>query len=147
MPRSSVDSIVTENLKEALEEKGRSAYSVASALGKTPHWLYEVLSGKSGILLPTLREVAAELGVTVGSLVDPPQEPDDESPREVTPEEAVENYELIISEPMLALKARRAKLSIEAMADIADYIRFVRSEREEGTTCDECGRKSQGDTD
>ena len=72
MPRSSIDAVVVANLNRTLEKRGRSAYSVATALGRAPNWLYQVINGKDGILLPTLREVAAELGVTVGSLVDPP---------------------------------------------------------------------------
>ena len=72
MPKSSVDPIVSENLKDALRRSGRTAYSVATALGYAPNGLYQVLTGKNGILLPTLREVAQELGVSVGELVDPP---------------------------------------------------------------------------
>ena len=49
---------------------------------------------------------------------------------ELTVEEAVANLQLILSEPMLALSARRGDLTIEDMADIADYIRFVRSRQE-----------------
>ena len=72
MHQSSIDPVVRQNLKDALERSGRSAYSVATAIGHAPNWLYRVLGGKSGILLPTLREVADELGVSLGSLVDPP---------------------------------------------------------------------------
>ncbi len=74
MPQSSVDLVVAKNLKQCLEASGKSAYAVAMALGHSPNWLYRVINGQSGILLPTLREVAEELGVTVGSLVDPPDE-------------------------------------------------------------------------
>ena len=72
MPKSSIDPIVRENLINALEESGRSAYSVAKALGYAPNGLYQVLNGKNGILLPTLREIAAELGKSVSELVDDP---------------------------------------------------------------------------
>ena len=72
MPKSSIDPIVIENLRNALEESGRSAYSVAKALGYAPNGLYQVLKGKNGILLPTLREIAAELGKSVSELVDDP---------------------------------------------------------------------------
>ncbi len=72
MPRSSADPVVAENIRAVLDARGRSAYSVATAIGRAPNWLYRVVNGKVGILLPTLREVAAELGVSVGSLVDPP---------------------------------------------------------------------------
>ena len=74
MPQSSVDPVVAANLREYLKASGKSAYAVATALGHAPNWLYRVINGESGILLPTLREVAEELGVTVGSLVDPPDE-------------------------------------------------------------------------
>ena len=74
MPQSSIDPVVAANLRERLKASGKSAYAVATALGHAPNWLYRVVEGKSGILLPTLREVAEELGVTAGSLVDPPEE-------------------------------------------------------------------------
>ena len=74
MPQSSVDPIVAENLRECLKANGKSAYSVATALGHAPNWLYRVINGQAGILLPTLRKVAGELGVTVGSLVDSPED-------------------------------------------------------------------------
>ena len=74
MPQSSIDPIVAANLRECLKANGKSAYAVATALGHAPNWLYRVVNGQAGILLPTLREVAGELGVTVGSLVDSPEE-------------------------------------------------------------------------
>lgn len=74
MPQSSVDPIVATNLQECLKANGKSAYAVATALGHAPNWLYRVVNGQAGILLPTLREVAEELGVTVGSLVDRPED-------------------------------------------------------------------------
>ena len=70
--QSSVDPVVAANLRRALQQRGRTAYSVATALGRAPNWLYRVINGNAGILIPTLREVAAELGVAVGSLLDPP---------------------------------------------------------------------------
>ena len=44
----------------------------------------------------------------------------------LTPEEIAANRELVMSEPMLALRAASADLDDEDMGDIADYIRFVR---------------------
>ena len=70
MPQSSFDPVVAGNLKAVLEKTGRSPYAVAKALGRSPNWLYRVINGKSGILLPPLREVAGELGVPVSCLVD-----------------------------------------------------------------------------
>lgn len=69
MPQSSVDLVVARNLRETLKVSGKSAYAVATALGHAPNWLYRVINRESGILLPTLREVAAELDVSAGSLV------------------------------------------------------------------------------
>ena len=71
--QSSVDPVVAANLRRALQQRGRTAYSVATALGRAPNWLYRVINGNAGILIPTLREVAAELGVAAGSLLEPPQ--------------------------------------------------------------------------
>ena len=73
MPQSSaIDPELAKNLKSVLEKQGRTAYSVATALGVSPNWLYRVLNMNRGIMLPKIREVAAELGVSVGELVDPP---------------------------------------------------------------------------
>ena len=69
-PKTSIDPIVARNLRIALERRGRSAYSVANALGHPSNWLYQVLGEKSGLLIPSLRKVAEELGVSIGSLVD-----------------------------------------------------------------------------
>ena len=76
MPQSSVDPVLAENLRAALKNSGKSAYAVAVALGHAPNWLYRVLNKDAGILLPTLRQVAKELGVSVGSLVDSPNHDD-----------------------------------------------------------------------
>ena len=74
MPQSSVDPVVAQNLRATLMASGRSAYAVAASLGYAPYWLYRVIIGESGILIPTLREVAGELGVSTGSLLDGPEE-------------------------------------------------------------------------
>ena len=73
MPHSaSIDQVVVNSLKNVLQRKKRSAYSVAKALGYSSNWLYGVVNGNKGIMLPSLRQVANELGVSVGELVDPP---------------------------------------------------------------------------
>lgn len=48
----------------------------------------------------------------------------------LTAEGAAANLQLILSERMLALSARRGDLTIEDMADIAGYIRIVRSKQD-----------------
>ena len=123
-------------------------------MGYSPNWLYRVVNEQSGILLPALRKLAEVLEMPAGQFLDPPpaaervagsnndgeevdvfrkRKSENEPPkkRQIGPEEAVENYRLILDEPMLALKVRGGTLSIEDMAGIADYIRFVRSGRED----------------
>ena len=68
--RGSGDPIVARNLRTALERRGRTAYSVANALGHPSNWLYQVVHEKSGLLIPSLRKIAEELGISVSSLVD-----------------------------------------------------------------------------
>ena len=73
MPQTaSIDPVVAGNIKAVMRKKGRTAYSVAQAMGVSPNWLYRIVNMDRGILLPTLREVAGELGVSMGELVDPP---------------------------------------------------------------------------
>ncbi len=79
MPQSSVDPVVSSNLRLALKTTGRSPREVASKLGHAPNWLYRVMRGDSGLLLPTLRGLAEELGVPLGSLVEDQRELSGES--------------------------------------------------------------------
>ncbi len=71
MPQSSIDPIVATNIKAVLHQQQRSAYAVATAMERAPNWLYRVINQDAGILLPTLRLLADELGVSVAELVDP----------------------------------------------------------------------------
>ena len=48
---------------------------------------------------------------------------------DITPEEAIANYQLILDEPNLHLNLKGSSLTVQDHKDIADYIRFVR-ERE-----------------
>ena len=63
--RRSGDPLVARNLRTALERRGRTAYSVANALGHPSNWLYQVVHEKSGLLIPSLRKIAEELGISV----------------------------------------------------------------------------------
>lgn len=71
MPATNIDLIVAANIKVALTRRGRSAYAVSVALGHAPNWLGRVVNGERGITYAGLRSVAAELGVSAGSLVNP----------------------------------------------------------------------------
>lgn len=70
MPQSSVDPVVAGNVRLALQRSGRSPKDIALALGHAPNWLYRVIREETGILLPGLRQLAMELGVPVGALVE-----------------------------------------------------------------------------
>ena len=83
MPTTSIDPVVAKNLKDTLKRIGRSAYSVAVALRRPPNWLYQITSGKYSISIAALREMADEIGVPVGSLVDPPPQDGNETNQEV----------------------------------------------------------------
>ena len=74
--------MVAKNLKDTLKRIGRSAYSVAVALRRPPNWL-QITSGKYSISIAALREMADEIGVPVGSLVDPPPTDGEETKQEV----------------------------------------------------------------
>ena len=83
MPTTSIDPVVAKNLKDTLKRIGRSAHSVAVALRRPPNWLYQITSGKYSISIAALREMADEIGVPVGSLVDPPPQDGNETNQEV----------------------------------------------------------------
>ena len=72
MPTTSIDPVVAKNLKDTLKRIGRSAYSVAVALRRPPNWLYQITSGKYGISIAALREVADEIGVPLETRTETP---------------------------------------------------------------------------
>ena len=134
-----------ERLAGARRSKGISQAALSEALGYTDHTMVgHVERGKKNMSARRWTAAARFLDTTVDYLdchTDDPRGAANRKEgamvgnlekREITPEEAVENYQLILEEPMLALTVRRGALSIEDMADIADYIRLVQAEREEG---------------
>lgn len=84
MPESSVDPQLAGNIRRALKDSGRSAYAVSKATGHAPNWLHRVITGKTGLLIPTLRQLAQELGVTPGSLLDSSNTPSQEETQVMT---------------------------------------------------------------
>lgn len=75
MPQDrNIDPIFVENLKEALREQKRSAYSVAKALGKSPNWLYLILKKQKGISFAMVRAIASELNMQARDLMDTPDD-------------------------------------------------------------------------
>ena len=102
MPQSSIDPILAENLKTALSKSGKSAYAVVKSLGHAPNWLCRVINKESGILPPNLREVAKELGVSPGSLVDPPNTPAPINPNSAP--SAKENSPMPVTEPVSVIE-------------------------------------------
>ena len=113
-------------LKLARLEAGLTLEKAAEALGTDLNTIWRYEAGRHKPPGPTLHGLAGLYRRPVAWFFN---EEDSEFPP-LTPEEIEANRELVMSEPMLALRATRAELSDEAMADIADYIRFVH-EREE----------------
>ena len=71
MPHTaSIDPVLAENLRAVMRKKGRTAYSVAQAIGVSPNWLYRIINMDRGIQIPTLRKVAEELEVSIGELLE-----------------------------------------------------------------------------
>ena len=129
-----------ERLAAARKRKGLTQAALAAALGYSDHTMIgHVEQGKKNMSARMWTAAARVLDVSVDYLdcyetkmeravISDHQ---DETPiREITPEEAVANFRLILDEPMLALTVRRGSLSIEDMADIAEFIRSVQSERD-----------------
>lgn len=63
--------MLAANIKAAVEHSGRSQYDVSLGLGRSPNYLNRIVNGRKGITHAGLRELAAELGTSVGALVDP----------------------------------------------------------------------------
>ena len=117
-------SLLATRLRQARLSKGLSIEGVADALdtSTTSIWRYE--AGQRRPSGPTLHALASLYGRSVDWLLTG------------HPDESTEGYdtladrEIVMSEPMLALRSARPHLTDEDMHDIAEYIRFVR-EREE----------------
>ena len=132
-------------LTVARTRKGLTQAALAEALGYSDHTMIgHVEQGKKNMSAHMWTATARLLDVSVNyldGLVDDPNmdrggmsdHKDDlqTTAREITPEEAIANYQLILDEPMLALTVRRGSLSIDDMADIAEFIRVVQAERAE----------------
>ena len=118
--------VLASRLRQARLLRGMSLEGAADALdtSTTSIWRYE--AGQRRPSGPTLHALAALYGRSVDWLLG--GEDEVEQPRENY--ENMTDREIVMSEPMLALRAARPDLSDEAMADIADYIKFVH-EREE----------------
>ena len=112
---------VCRRLRQARTDLEMTIEDAAYLAGLTPQMLrrYETRQRE----LP--ESVLSTLAEIYNRSVDWFWEDDPEFPP-LTPEEIAANRELVMSEPMLALRAASADLDDEDMADIADYIRFVR---------------------
>ena len=156
-----------KRLREVRHLRGWSQLQLAVALGDnfSQSMVSMVESGQKKMPMPRMVAAARLLNVSADFLLglsdDPEahggkerqegQVPEDLSrevspPRagRITPEEAIANYQLILEEPMLALRANRGSLTVEDMADIADFIRLARSEEEsKGGEVGSNGRNTQ----
>ena len=71
MPAPNIDPIIAANIAAAVTQDGRSDRAISLALGHRANWLNRIRNGRKGLTFAGLRALAAELGVTAGSLVDP----------------------------------------------------------------------------
>ena len=110
MPTTSIDPVVAKNLKDTLNRIGRSSYSVAVALRRSPNWLYQITNCKYGISIAALREVADEIGVPVGSLIDPPPTDGSETNQEVPMGLPIKKHTKLMGR-MAELRLRKSNLA------------------------------------
>ena len=95
-----------------------SLIEVAKEYGVSMQWLF----GLTDEMTPS-----SEGGTTMKGKDDDASEESSERHADLTAEQVQANRDLIMSEPMLALRVRGGNLTIYDEADIADYIRKVRS--------------------
>ena len=112
---------LAKRLREArlLTEMTMEAVADAIDTSATTIWRYE--AGQRRPSGPTLHALASVYSRPIEWFFG---EGDSEFPP-LIPEQIEANRELVMSEPMLALRAASANLDDDDMADIADYIRFV----------------------
>ena len=115
-----------ERLREARRAKRMTLDMIANALDSSSPTISRYEEGQQRPSEPILRALANLYDRSVEWLLGE----DDSGFPPLTPEEIKTNRELVMSVPNLALRATTENLSDEAIADIADYIRFV-NEREE----------------
>ena len=99
-----------------------------AGLERNSVWRYE--AGQREPSASTLRILARIYNKPVDWFWEEEEEKQESEFPPLTPEQIEANRELVMSVPNLALRTTTANLSDEAIADIADYIRFVR-ERDE----------------
>jgi len=168
-------------LKRARENAKLKMAEIAGIIDKDPSFVSHVEAGRKRLSIDDVAALSAALNIPADYFVGLPGDdgflgravgtpaimgggamsmseganPSDD--REITPEQAVENYQLILDEPNLHLKLKGGTLSIKDQADIADYIRFVHSKEQneasdqsgtidEPTQTDSVGRSTQATT-
>ena len=120
--------LLGERLREARRDRRMTLDMVANALNSSSPVISRYEGGQQRPSEPILHALANIYGRSVEWLLG--EEDDEPELPPLTPEEIKANWELVMSEPNLALRATTAELTDDDIADIADYIRFVR-EREE----------------
>ena len=131
--------VLGDKLKQARLAKGLTQREAAEIAGVDSSYISRYESGQRDPSALALRGLATIYGVTVDWLTGQADEPTAPpvAPRnvparrrikpepdnhEITPEDALENLELILDEPNLFLRVKRGNLTVEDMADIADAI-------------------------
>ena len=119
-------SMISQIERGAKQPSALSLLKVAIEYGVTLEWLYGRIDDLAPNIYPQDRMNGGH-----GHIEEVEMTRDRDKKCKITPEEAIANYELIMSEPMLSLKLKGGNLSVEDMADIADYIRYVGTQHAE----------------
>ena len=115
---------VPERLAAARHSAGLTQEEVADRVGLSPT---SITRYETGIVKPSTVSLKA-LANLYGKSFEWLQGEDEVPQAEFREQDGnyITDLELVLSEPNLALRARRGELSDEAIADIAEFIRFVR---------------------
>ena len=113
-----------ERLRLAREQHGWTQQEAGDRAGVSANMIYMYEAGQRNPSTLALRGLASLYGRSVEWLLSDDEDSLTEDYENMT------DREIVMSEPMVALRAARPDLSDDAMADIANYIKFVH-EREE----------------
>ena len=127
-----------QRLRQARIEAGLTQKQAGEAIGVDPNTIYSYETDRVNPSGPALRSLAHAYNKPMEWFFADKEKAGSEEFSPLTPEQVEANLDLVLSAPMIALRAAADDLDDDAIADIADYIRFVR-EREERRRCERQG--------
>lgn len=146
--------MIGQRLRELRQRLGIGQVDLGEVMGYSQPMISEIERGVKAPSHESIVLLVREFGISTNWLygfteedmgkTGDREEPGEERRREITPEEAIRNYELIQEEPLLALKLRGGNLDVYDMADIANYIRKVRSGKVQQGVRDDEQRQDSG---